>query len=132
MARPRKTTNILKLKGAFKEHPSRGVARANEPQPTDDLGPPPDHLVAAVRACWLEIVSVAHEGSLCYSDRLAIEHGAHLLAQLRAENWRTNPAILLRFEGFLGRLGLTPSDRSRISVIPKHIPSAIDEFAVRG
>lgn len=133
MPKPRAPTNVLALRGAFKTNPARGRARAAEPPPDGEIGDPPDHLSVEARACWVEIVGLAHAGTLCRGDRLIVEHGAQLLAQLRADDWKVHPTLLVRWEGFLGRLGLTPSDRSKVSV-RKGKPDAdpLDEFASAG
>jgi phage terminase small subunit len=117
MGRPRKPSNVLELKGAFKHNPDRGEARADEPKPTDGLGDPPAHLSEEVRVCWLEIESLCHSGVLSKGDRLVMEHGSQLLAMLRKENWEVHPTIMIRFESVLGKLGMTPADRSKVSVI---------------
>lgn len=133
MPRPRAPTNVLALRGAFKKDPARGRARADEPEADGEIGDPPEHLSAEARACWVEIVGLAHAGTLSRGDRLIVEHGAQLLAQLRADDWRVHPTLLVRWEGFLGRLGLTPADRSKVSV-RKGKPAAdpLDEFAAAG
>jgi hypothetical protein len=56
---------------------------------------------------------------LCKADRLIVEHAANLLAQLRAAVWLVHPSVLSRFEASLGKLGLSPADRSKVSVIKK-------------
>jgi hypothetical protein len=128
--RPRYPTNVLNLRGAFKKHPERKAERENEPDPIGEIGNPPDHCPAEVAACWREIVGIAHKGTLCAGDRLVLEHGARILAHLRRNAWDVNPAILVRWECFLGKLGMTPSDRSKVQVIKGHVKEAdpLDEF----
>lgn len=116
MARPRTASNVLELKGAFKKNPSRGKERANEPVPVGDIGDPPKRFKPAERACWKEIVELCHAGTLCTADRLIVEHASMLLAHLRAEKWEVHPTILVRWEAALGKLGLTPADRSKVKV----------------
>lgn len=129
MPKPRTPTNVLALRGAFKKHPERKGERADEPAADGDIGDPPKTLSPAAAACWREIVGLAHAGTLSRGDRLIVEHGAQLLAQLRADDWKVHPTLLIRWEGFLGRLGMTPSDRSKVQV-RKPAPSAdpLDEF----
>jgi hypothetical protein len=115
--RPRKPSNVLELKGAFEKNPARGRARENEPVPTGEIGAPPSHLPTDVATCWEEIVGLTHHGVLCKADRLIVEHAARMLARLRLMEWRTDPAILIRFEVCLGKLGMTPADRSKVSVM---------------
>lgn len=104
------------MNGAFKRNPSRGKARENEPKPNGEIGDPPDHMPANVAECWREIVGFAHPGVLCKADRLIVEHAARILSLLRAEQWGGNPALLIRFESVLGKLGMSPADRSKVSV----------------
>lgn len=126
MARPRKPTNVLKLRGAFKEHAARGLARANEPEPSGEIGEPPERLAEDEAKCWREIVGLAHFGTLCEADRLVLEYGSVLLAKLIACNWN-DPALRKEYPVFLGQLGLTPSARSKVAVI-KRKPT-VDPYA---
>lgn len=129
MPRPRKPTAVLELVGAFKHDPQRRRAREGEPVPTGDVGDAPAHLPEPVATCWREIAALAHPGSLCTADRLVLEHGAQLLARLRASAWQVHPTLLLRWESFLSRMGLTPADRSRVQVALKtRAPSPLDKF----
>lgn len=131
MPRPRTPSNVLEMRGAFKKDPARGRARAKEPVAAGDIGEPPAHLAPEARACWVEIVALAHAGTLCSSDRLIVEHGAQLLAQLRTDDWQVHPTLLIRWEGFLARLGMTPADRSKVQTKLKPAAGAdpLDEFA---
>jgi hypothetical protein len=119
MARPRKPTALHALTGSLEHDPGRFAGRANEPVDDRALGPPPDRMEAAERVCWGEIERLAPW--LSFADRLAVEVTAGLLAR-----WRQcgvalmPPAMLTRLESMLGRLGLTPSDRSKVSARPVH------------
>lgn len=81
-----------------------------------EIGEPPAHLPESVAACWREIVKLSHHGVLCKADRLIVEHAARILAALRTGQWRGNPALLNRFEAVLGKLGMSPADRPKVSV----------------
>lgn len=130
MGRPRTPSNVLALRGAHKKHPERARERANEPEASGDIGPAPESLSPEAKACWDEIVRVAHAGTLSSGDRLVVEYGAQLLATLRAAKWDVPSALLARWEGFLSKLGMTPADRSRVSVgKPKEEADPLDEFA---
>jgi phage terminase small subunit len=135
MGRPRLPTNVLDARGAFKKDPQRAVARADEPKPAegDEIGEPPDWFGPEQFMCWQEIVTLAHGGTLSSADRLIVEHGAQLLAMLRAEQWRVHPTIMIRWETVLAKLGMTPSDRSKVAA-RKAAPNAdpLDEFAAAG
>jgi len=116
MARPRKPSNVLALKGSFAKNPKRAVAREHEPEPVGDIGDVPDHLSEKEKSCWREILKLCHSGSLCSSDRLVIEHGARILAALRASEEYSDTKLMVRLEATLGRLGLSPGDRSRVHI----------------
>ena len=127
--RPRKPTNVLELKGAFKEHPSRGVARENEPVSDGEIGDPPEHLEEAEKAAWLELVGMAHKGTLCSSDRAFMEYAAKVWMVIKQPGC-PRPDIGIRFESIIGRLGMSPSDRSKVSVIkPKDNVNPFGKFA---
>lgn len=133
MGRPRTPSNVLALRGSFKNHPERAADRAGEPDADDDIGDPPDWFSAEEFMCWVEITAIAHPGTLSHGDRLIVEHGAQLLATLRANRWQVHPTLLIRWEAFLSKLGLTPADRSRVKV-RKAAPDAdpLDEFEAAG
>jgi len=117
MAPPRKPSNVLELKGSFKKDPKRGAARANEPVPVGEIGKPPAHLSESELVCWHEILKLCHAGSLCASDALVIEHGSRILSALRASEEYADTKLMVRFETVLGKLGLTPADRSKVQVV---------------
>jgi hypothetical protein len=112
--RPRTPTNILDARGAFKDHPDRKRARANEPIVTAPLGDPPEGLTGDQLGCWKEIVTVAPAGVLRSSDRMAVEEAARILTKIRQGGASTEERRL--FLNYLGRFGMTPSDRSKVSV----------------
>jgi hypothetical protein len=85
-------------------------------------------LAPTVAACWREIVELTCEGVLARSDRLIVEHAAYQLAELRARQWRAPPAVLLRYECTLARLGLSPVDRARVSAAPPARPTRNESF----
>ena len=109
MARPRKPTKILELSGAFDKDPQR--KRPAEPQPTGELGPPPKHLSADKRAVWVEL------SEACFwatdADRQIMELAVVLMARFRSDPKFNQVNHLL---SALGKLGLTPSDRSKVSM----------------
>ena len=133
MARPRKPTNVLELKGAFKKDPQRAADRENEPEPQGEIGDPPKHLSADERKCWVEIVSMCHAGTLCAADRLVVEHGARILWALRSSEEYVDTKLMARLEAVLGKLGLTPADRSKVQVLkPKENANPFAKFRPAG
>lgn len=116
MAGPRTSTAILELRGAFKNHPGRRLERAGEPVTAEPVGTPPEGLDDACKAAWNELVDIAPAGVLCRFDRVALEIAAVLLAQFRASPSDFPVTKLSRLNALLGQFGMTPSDRSKVSI----------------
>lgn len=129
MSKPRTPSNVLELRGTFKKNPARGRARANEPKglpPLSRVVPPTLSELEAL--CWQDIVSTIAPGVAVATDSLFIEYAAKTLAAWRySETY--DPRVGVRWESICGRLGLTPADRSRVSVPAKRAyDPALDEF----
>jgi hypothetical protein len=118
MPRARKPTNVLELKGAFKKDPQRAAARAGEPKADGSVGEPPMHLTPAARMVWVELTSMAHKGTLCAADRLFMEYAVKVVMTMRRRKASIDPKIGVRFEAVIARLGMSPADRSKVSVLP--------------
>lgn len=131
MARPRLPTNVHELKGSFKKDPARGRAREDEPVAVGELTDPPAEMPPEVAERWREVVGLAHKGVLCEVDALIVEQTAYLLHYLRETKWAVSPAVMVRYEACLGKLGMTPADRSKVSAFkPKGKGGdPLDEFA---
>lgn len=130
MARPRKPTALHLINGTIEHNRKRFADRANEPHDDRVLGPPPKKMGRGERAAWLEIEQLAPW--LTYPDRIAVEVAACLLAQFRQSGVNfISPAKLARLETMLGRLGLTPSDRSKVSAPGRKPGNAFTQFGKR-
>lgn len=130
MARPRKPTALHALSGAMEHNPARFADRADEPKDDRPLGPPPEFLRPDQRAAWMEIERLAPWVTM--ADRVAVEIAASLLAAFRAIGvGQMPPHLLTRLETMLGRLGLTPSDRSKVRVPNTGTPTT-NKFASNG
>ena len=121
MARPRKPSKVLELTGAFKKDPQR--KRKAEPMPSGAVGDPPLHLALEVKDVWREL------SATCFwatdADRQIMEVTATLMHQ-----FRINPAEFKQMNHLLsglGKLGLTPSDRAKVTVPEK--PQAKSKWA---
>ncbi|KQW36513.1 hypothetical protein ASC76_17765 [Rhizobacter sp. Root404] len=79
------------------------------------------------RAAWLELDRLAPW--LAHADRIAVEVTATLIATFRVAGSSMAPPLFTRMETMLGRLGLTPADRSKVSA-PR--PVGGNRFADRG
>lgn len=116
MGRPRKPTSILHLTGAFQKNPSRLNERANEPKNLAELGEPPERLNVKQLEAWFEVVQNVPSGVLTKSDRHTLEITAVLLAEFWGSGAGMMGTHLNALNALLGKLGMNPSDRSKISV----------------
>ena len=119
MGRPRTPTKLLQLNGAFKNHPER--KRKNEPIPSGEIGKPPKHFnkakyPKALKAVWKEVVKITPDGVLTSADAIHLEVICHLIVEYRAAPVDFTAAKLTRLESMIGKLGLNPSDRSKVVV----------------
>lgn len=114
MSRPRLPTNVLELRGSFKKDPQR--ARPLEPEPPSAIGDPPDYFCEKKRNIWHEILDVCHPGVFGSSDRIHLEILCCLLYKFRFESSEMKITELNQLNCLLSRSGMTPSDRSKISV----------------
>lgn len=110
----RKPTAVLEASGAFRNHPSR--ARGNEPNTGRGVGPAPEYLGGAERAIWDEIVGNCAPGVFQSSDRLMLKALAVLEAEFRADPAGFGGRKYERLVALLVKCGMTPADRSRVSV----------------
>jgi hypothetical protein len=112
MARPRKPTKLLELSGAFDKNPNR--ARPDEPQDGRPLGDPPSRLPADVVPYWRELEQMVVGGVLTFRDRWAVELAARLM--FKAVSGEIGSAELSMLRSLLGSIGMTPADRSKLSI----------------
>jgi phage terminase small subunit len=125
MARPRKPTNVLILKGAGKKDPQRLRAREGEPENINPTGDPPKHLEGAELAAWGELVGMAIPGVLGEADRMALEVASVLIAKFRAKE--ISGPELSQLTKLLSQFGMTPADRSKINLPGKKKKNAFDD-----
>jgi len=112
MARPRTPTNVLELRGSFAKDPQR---RREDAETAGEIGDPPADFSDGERTAWSEIVQNAPLRVLTIADRQIVEITSRLMAESR-ENWLDFTAAKIgRLEAMLGKLGMTPADRSRVS-----------------
>lgn len=114
MPRPRKPTNILILNGADKKNPKRLKEREGEPVNVNPIGDVPEELNEAEKRCWETITSSAIPGVLGQADRIAVMIASKLMARFvsgDAKGFEITQLIRL-----LSQFGMTPADRSRISI----------------
>lgn len=116
--RPRTPSNVLELRGAFKQNPSRGRARESEPEgQAVDLRdePVPWHFDELERLVWEELVEEAHAGVMTRGDLKMFVVFVKLLTE--ATYYPLNPKVIAQLKGYAAMFGMTPADRSRVQVL---------------
>jgi hypothetical protein len=113
MPKVRKTTRMLELTGQMHHNKGRHADRLHEPVPTKPIGPPPKDMTPEEKACWRELIRITPEAVLFNTDRWWVELSACLMAAHR--NRRITTSDRAQLITLLSRMGLNPSDRSRVS-----------------
>jgi hypothetical protein len=126
MPQNRIATSVLEARGAFVKHPERARARKNEPKPAGELGSPPEHMSPKQQEIWHELAATIPSGVAAKSDRIAMEIIVHLTEKLRKHQARAGELSLL--STLLGKMGMIPADRSRVSASVPKTPSPWDQF----
>ncbi|MGR9056067.1 hypothetical protein ACU8NH_09175 [Rhizobium leguminosarum] len=124
MARPRKPTAALELKGAFKKDPQRKTARKGEPKPDGKIGVAPDAFDAAEVALWNELAGYGFWLTDC--DRLMLEIAVKLMVMFRKNT--LDGGGISKLIAALAKLGFSPTDRSKVQAPGDKEPPA-DPFA---
>lgn len=124
MARPRKPTEVLELKGAFRKDPQR--RRPVGPKSKRPLGSCPEYFGEDEAIVWAEVETMAAAGVLTSADRFIVEVLSRLVAKFRRD-WLTG-AEMTQLTWCCSRLGMTPADRSRIIGAKEEDDSDEDEF----
>jgi len=115
MAAPRKASKILELTGAYDKNPNRrndAEPEGNGQFPKD----PPEILNETEKEYWHELVAMVPAGVLTGSDVLAIELLTKLVFEFRTNYSEMPSARLSRMSAEMGRLGLTPADRTKLAI----------------
>jgi len=121
-----KPTALLEATGAYKKNPAR--RRKGEPKPRLGIGRYPESVVMTPKEVWDELVENICPGVLGNSDRILLETTSHLLSQFRSDPVEFPAAKLTILERCLGKLGMTPVDRTRIVAEQEEAVSPEDEF----
>jgi hypothetical protein len=110
MGRPKLPSKVKVIKGSFRpcrENPA-------EP-PATPLGSAPAHLNDSQKGIWDELVKAIVPGVLAQSDRMILEIASVLLAEFR-ENGTLSVGNMSHLISVLARLGMSPADRSKVSL----------------
>lgn len=116
MSRPRTPTAVLEARGAYENHPERRVSREHEPQPTAGIGNAPKHFTAEQKKIWKEFVKIVPPGVLFNSDRWLLE--TLVVLKSREREGTISDTARSQMIACLGKLGMTPADRSKVSAVP--------------
>lgn len=127
MSRPRTAVEILEARGAFARNPNR--QRPPEPKPENAVPEqPPAHLNDKQIEAWNRIVRTAPPGVLTSADELMVEMAACLLAEFMADPVGMKTPRIARLERLLAKFGLSPQDRTNLSIPEPEKPNRFDEF----
>jgi hypothetical protein len=118
MSKRRVPTKVLEISGAISKNPGRYAERANEPQPKDPLGDPPQEFLGQystkLLAAWNEIIAQVPEGVLTSADRAHVEMTSRVMVRTRTSFAKAGDFALL--DKLLGKMGCNPADRSKVAV----------------
>jgi hypothetical protein len=96
-------------------NPGKRPLNKAEPAGAGDLGTPPKDWTADQKLLWWEVANSAPAGVLTGSDRLLVELAVRNLANIRAAGGEITAAQSAEMRRCLGEMGMTPSERSRLS-----------------
>lgn len=119
--RPRKPAIVQEASGAWRKNPQRRRRDAVSTDPLD-VTSAPTNFCPQEREAWDEIVSAAPENVLRHSDRFVVEAAAKLQARLRHDTHfgitlAQRIQIIASLRQLLSMMGMTPSDRARVSAV---------------
>lgn len=130
MPTPRKSLSQLAASGTLGRNKGRYESRiAALPNFIRPVGKAPPHLPPVERAVWAEIVRGAPDGLLQRSDRLIVEVLSRLVVRMRTSNPKSSE--LNAVVNVLGKMGLTPADRSKLNLESPPDPSVKSEQDAR-
>ncbi len=124
MSRPRKPTKLHLISGSYRK--DRHGDRDSEPEITEPLGGPPESWPITAKLLWAELADLIPPGVATKADRLTFELLCRLVGVMRTGTEGLTPALAAQIRTCCAVFGLTPADRSRVSVprLPKENPFA--------
>lgn len=125
MARPRKPTAELELRGAFRKDPKR---RRKDPETAGPLGEPPAGWSEELKAVWYELADIAPIQVLRVRDRWIVETACRLMYAQRTDPDMSS-AKLSQLLWCLSHMGMTPSDASKVHAPKEKQESPFSKFA---
>lgn len=126
MARHKQPREVAELKGADKRNPQR--YEGEPPKSELPLGNAPDYMAEDAKGCWFELSSYALPGVLTGADRFVMEVAATLLAEFRRSPDEFQVGKHSVMAGHFARLGLSPSDRQKLTPTKPGEGNPFDDF----
>jgi hypothetical protein len=115
--------SVLEAKGAFEKDPKR---KRVDPVATGDLGKAPSYFTDTQIRIWEELKCQLPVGLAKSADRCIFEIAVCLMDRFRSVGLKSTE--LAQLINTLGRLGMSPSDRSKCAVPPAPDPQG-NEFS---
>ena len=124
MPRPRKPTKLHVVQGTLRT--TRHRDRQNEPEVIEPLGGPPKEWAIEAKVLWAELANLIPPGVAAKADRVMFETLLRLVAKMREGPEAMTPALASQIRTACSVFGMTPADRSRVSVprLPEDNPFA--------
>ncbi len=116
---------MLEMRGSFAKDPQRRKAREHEPEVSRSLGDPPTTLNESEQARWHEMADWAPW--LTIADRTVVEQTCQLWMLMRDR--KATSADMKSLSMNLSKLGMTPSDRSRVQMPTAKPKSKLEKYA---
>ena len=125
MSRPRTASQKLEAKGSFARNPAR--ARVDPVIESSFPTVAPSHLNPLEVRFWHEIRRAADK-LLTGADVFSVELAARLWAEFHVDSNSMQTSRISLLGVCLGRLGLSPTDRTKLAVAPEKKAGDFDEF----
>lgn len=126
MARARTPANVLRLNGSAEHNKGRYADRLeNEVIDENPVGDPPAWMNENEVITWHEFIEESIDGVLGRSDRKLLEVAARLGAKMRDDTLKTTE--MNTYKTVIMQLGMTPCERSKVSVKKKPPKNKFDD-----
>ena len=114
MPNPKKPMALRELHGTAHRNKQREVD--SPAVATRGIGPPGQVLTENQRAIWDEVVGISYAGVMGEGDRIALELMCRLIEEMRLNFTDMSASKLSQLNSILSKFGMTPSDRTKITV----------------
>ena len=126
MGGPRKPSHLHEINDTYKKHPER--RRTGEPTPRTGVGEAPESFSCDFETVWNEIVDCVCPGVLGCSDRIHLEITVRLLYEYRRDPENILGVKMKLLQNCLGLMGMNPSDRTRLTMLPQDQVTPKDKY----